>query len=123
MRRGSAVTKTAALGLAMAACFLGMTFSPLLSFAQRTDENQTTRKVRSKVEPKYPILARQYQWTGSVKIELTVSPSGLVSKTRLLGGNPVLAGPALEAAKQWKYEAAQTETIEIAEFVFDFRNR
>jgi len=54
-----------------------------------------------------------------VKIEVTISPDGVVKKTRVVGGNALLVGAALDAVKQWKYEPAQKETSEITEIQFE----
>lgn len=65
-----------------------------------------------------PEPANQYQLSGKVKIELTVSPDGSVKKTRVVGGNALLVGAALDAVKQRKYESGQKETIEMTEIFF-----
>ena len=90
------------------------------AFSQETVQQGITRKVKTKVDPRYPAPARQYQLKGTVKIEVTVSPDGSVIRARLVGGNALFAGAALDAARQWKYESAQKETVELANFVFDY---
>jgi len=37
---------------------------------------------------------------------------------RVLGGNPVLAGAAVDAVKMWKYEVSSKETVDVVELVF-----
>ncbi len=54
-----------------------------------------------------------------MKVEMTVSPDGTVRKTRVVGGNALLANAALEAARSWKYESGPKETVELATSVFD----
>lgn len=76
------------------------------------------RKATKTVQPAYPTLARELKLTGTVKIELTIAPDGKVSKTRVLGGNPLLAVAAEEAVKQWKFEADAKETVKVLEFKF-----
>ncbi len=102
---------------------LGTLSSQPSAFSQEVSPQAIPRKIKAKVDPKYPELARQYQLKGIVKIEATVSPDGTVKKTRVVGGNPLLAGAALEAAKQWKYEPGQKETSEMIEFSFEYTSR
>lgn len=98
---------------------LGTLSSQPSAFSQESSQQAITRKVKTKVDPRYPGLARQYQLKGKVKIEATVSPDGSVKKTRVVGGSPLLAGAALEAVKQWKYEPGQKETVETIDFSFE----
>ena len=79
----------------------------------------TKRKVRSRVTPEYPALARQMNVTGKVKIEATVALDGHVVSTKVLGGSPLLVNAALEALKKWHFEPGPKETTEIIEFEFN----
>jgi len=95
---------------------------PFLASVRSQEAGQQTipRNVRTKVDPRYPELAKQYQLAGRVRLEVTVSPNGAVTKTHVLGGNPLLVGAALEAVKQWKYEPRPKETVEMVDFLFQF---
>lgn len=96
------------------ALLLGMTaFSPG-AFAQ-----EGNRKVKSKVEPAYPQLAKQMHITGVVRVEVVVAPAGTVKSTKVLGGHPLLANAAEDAAKKWKFEPGPAETT--MTLVFDFK--
>ncbi len=97
---------------------LGTLFLHSPAFSQEISQQAIIRKIKTKIDPKYPELARQYQLSGKVRVEVTVSPDGVVKKTRIVGGNALLAGAALEAVKQWKYEPGQKETVEITEIFF-----
>ena len=66
----------------------------------------------------YPALAKQYRLAGRVRIEVTVSMDGTVRRTRLVGGSPLLAGAALDAVRQWKYENGTKDTLETIDFDF-----
>jgi TonB family protein len=57
--------------------------------------------------------------TGKVKIEVTISPDGHVTSTKVVGGSPLLVGAALDALKKWRFEAAPKESTEIIEFNFN----
>jgi TonB family protein len=77
------------------------------------------RKVRTRVTPEYPALAKQMNVTGKVKIEATVAADGHVVSTRIVGGSPLLVNAALEALKKWHFEPGPKETTEIVEFAFN----
>ncbi len=87
--------------------------------AQDASTDTAKRKVRSKVVPEYPDLAKQMNVTGKVKIEATVAPDGHVSETKVVGGSPLLVNSALEALKKWKFEPGPKETTEVVEFTFN----
>jgi TonB family protein len=77
------------------------------------------RKVRSKVAPTYPDLAKRMNVTGVVKLQVTIAPNGSVKSTKVIGGHPLLVDSAVEAVRKWKYEPASDETTEVVEFRFD----
>lgn len=81
--------------------------------------DEITRKLKSKVAPAYPELARRMNISGVVKVQITVAPNGTVKNTKLIGGHPVLANSAMEAVKKWKYEPGADEVTGIVEFHFD----
>jgi protein TonB len=87
--------------------------------AQEAPADTVKRKVKTRVVPDFPPLARQLNVTGKVKIEVTISPDGHVTSTKVVGGSPVLVGSALDAIKRWRFEAAPKETTEIIEFSFN----
>ena len=82
-------------------------------------QQELNRRTKSKVVPAYPELAKRMSITGSVKILVTVSPSGSIKDAKLMGGHPLLANAALDAIKQWRFEPAPGETTGTVEFRFD----
>lgn len=56
-----------------------------------------------RVEPEYPLAAKQQQIEGVVKIHQVIKVDGSVQSVTLLSGPPLLAPAALEAAKYWRY--------------------
>ena len=78
-----------------------------------------TRKVKSKVQPTYPAIARRMSITGTVKVQVVVAANGTVKTTKLVGGHPLLANAAIDAVKKWRFEAASEETTGVVEFKFD----
>jgi TonB family protein len=79
------------------------------------------RRAKSKVQPTYPELARKMSISGTVKIEVVVAPNGTVKDARVVGGHPVLASAALEAAKKWRFEPASAESSGVIDFKFEPR--
>jgi protein TonB len=56
------------------------------------------------VRPAYPIAARQMRVQGPVQLEATISKEGNISDVKVLSGNPMLTGAAVEAVRRWKYK-------------------
>ena len=77
------------------------------------------RKIKSKVSPIYPELARKMNLAGVVKLELVVAPNGTVKETKVIGGNPILVNAAVDAVKKWRFETASDESVGVVEFKFD----
>jgi TonB family protein len=76
------------------------------------------RKVKSKVTPTYPDLARRMNIVGKTKIEVTISPEGKVRSSRAVGGHPLLVQACLDAVKEWKFVAGPEESKQIVECDF-----
>jgi TonB family protein len=103
--------------LALAASAL-VILSGVSGRAQNTSTDESKRKVKSKVAPVYPELARRMNVAGKVKIEVVISPDGHVKTTRVVGGHPLLVQACQDAVKEWKFAAAPEETTQIVEFEF-----
>lgn len=88
------------------------------ALAQDATSDAATRKLKSKVVPDYPGIARQLRLQGKVKIMATVSADGQVTSTKVIGGHPVLASAAVDAVKKWRFEPGSKETTEIIEINF-----
>ena len=89
---------------------------PLSSHAQ---QDQITRKVKTRVSPAYPELARRMSIAGVVKVQVIVAPNGTVKNTKVVGGHPLLVTAAVDAVKKWRFEPASDETTGVVEFKFD----
>ena len=99
---------------------VGMALSSVLvtqAPAQSSSE-EGKRKVKSKVAPAYPELARRMNVTGKVKIEVIITPDGRVKSTRALGGHPLLVQSCIDAVKEWKFVSAPEESMQVVEFEF-----
>jgi TonB family protein len=92
---------------------------PYRSQAQQSEGEEITRRAKSKVQPTYPDLARRMNLTGTARIGVVVAPNGTVREAHIVGGHPVLANAALDAAKKWRFEPAGAESSGVIEFKFD----
>lgn len=86
---------------------------------QALGQDEINRKIKSKVPAVYPELAKRMNIVGVVKIQVTVSPNGSVKTAKLVGGHPVLATAALDAARKWRFEPSSEESTGVIEFRFD----
>jgi len=86
--------------------------------AQTSSTGETGRKVKTKVAPVYPELARRMSVSGKVKLEVVITPDGRVKSTRVVGGHPILVQACQDAVKDWKFVAAPEESTQIVEFDF-----
>jgi TonB family protein len=94
---------------------VAVTLYPVSGFAQ----DGVDRKVKSKVSPSYPEIARRMGLTGIVKLQLVVAPNGNVKETKVIGGHPILVTAAVDAVKKWRFETASAESTGTVEFKFD----
>lgn len=101
----------------LAGCVLAA-FAISLAGAQQTTIEEGKRKVKYRVNPTYPDLARRMSIVGKVRIEVVVAPDGHVKSARAVGGNPVLIQACLDAVKEWKFETAPEETTQLVGFEF-----
>ncbi len=88
------------------------------AFAQTASLEEGKRKVKTKVLPTYPELAKRMNVIGKVKIEVIITPDGRVKSTRAVGGHPLLVQACLDAVKEWKFVAAPEESTQTVEFEF-----
>jgi TonB family protein len=103
------------MGMALASVF--GTYAPAQS---SSDEGK--RKVKTKVAPSYPELAKRMNVTGRARIEVIITPDGKVKSTHALGGHPLLVQACLDAVKEWKFVAAPEETTQVVECEFSGNN-
>lgn len=82
-------------------------------------QDSIDRKVKSKIQPTYPEIARKLGLTGTVRLEIVIAPNGSVKETKVIGGHPILVTAAEDAVKKWKFEPASGETTGTLEFKFE----
>jgi TonB family protein len=76
---------------------------PLGPTTIRLDTNVMAAKIVSRVEPVYPLEAKQKGIEGEVLFEISIDEQGEVTDVQVLGGNAILVEAAYEAVKQWRY--------------------
>ncbi len=104
-----------AIGIVVLGC---VTVGAVVLSSPSWAQTELTRKVKTKVDPPYPALARRLNIRGTVKVLVVVAPSGELKETKVVGGNPILVDAALDALKQWKFEPASESSTGTVEFKF-----
>lgn len=99
-----------------------LVFCGSLTFAQSGSVEEGKRKIKTKVAPLYPELAKRMNVVGKVKIEVIITPDGRVKSTRAVGGHPLLVQACLDAVKEWKFASAPEESTQLVEFEFTGSN-
>ena len=65
--------------------------------------DRAERRLRTRVEPQYPVDALATHRSGDVVLEVLVAEDGSVASIRTLSGDPLLAPAAADAVRQWRY--------------------
>ena len=94
-------------------------FALMFALVCAASAESTARQALKQTLPEYPAILKKLKIGGTVKLNAVVAADGTVKKTKIDGGNPVLAEVACNAVKKWKFETASAETTGIVEFKFD----
>jgi periplasmic protein TonB len=72
-----------------------------------------------KVQPQYPVIARTMHLAGTVCLRAIIATDGTVRQLEVISGNPILANPALQAVRQWRYQPTRLngEPVEVETFI------
>lgn len=95
------------------------TLSGSLAVVPGFAQEAISRKVKTRVEPTYPEIARRMGLTGNVKLLVVIAANGSVKETKVIGGHPILVNAAVDAMKKWKFEPGTAETSGTVEFKFE----
>lgn len=60
-------------------------------------------KLISRVEPTYPVLAKQIGKSGKVELRAIIGEDGTIQSLEAVGGDPMFFASAMQAVKQWRY--------------------
>ena len=85
----------------------------LIAGAANASADSSNRKLKNRVVPTRPELAKKLGITGLVRLEVLVLSDGTVKTVTVKGGNPVLAEAAEKALHKWRYAAGEQETIAV----------
>jgi len=77
------------------------------------------RKVRNRISPTYPDIAKRMGLSGTVKLQVVVAANGTVKETKVIGGHPILVNAAVDAVKKWRFEPGSAESSGTVEFKFE----
>ncbi|MGB7846250.1 MAG: TonB family protein, partial [Candidatus Acidiferrum sp.] len=75
----------------------------------RIGGNVAAAKLVKRVQPIYPLLARQGQIQGVVKLHAIIGRDGTVMQLQVISGHPLLVDAALDAVRQWIYQPTLLE--------------
>jgi len=64
----------------------------------------SSAQVISRVDPSYPLLAKQMKVQGAVILEALISKNGSIQDIQVLSGPAILSEAAREAVKQWHFK-------------------
>jgi TonB family protein len=70
----------------------------------RVGGNVAKANLVTQVEPEYPEAAKTGHISGTVLLHAIIGKDGSVQDLELLGGPPLLVGPAMDAVRQWRYK-------------------
>jgi periplasmic protein TonB len=63
----------------------------------------------SKVDPSYPLLAKNQHVAGDVRIDALIDANGRVTTMKVISGPTLLHQAAMDALRQWKYQPASLD--------------
>jgi TonB family protein len=86
------------------------------AFAQT---QETGRKIKHRVQPDYPELAKRNGIHGSVRLELQISADGHVKNVKVLGGSAVLVQASVDAVGKWLFEPESQASTMLVRFDFN----
>lgn len=67
------------------------------------DSHVQLGKIVERVEPVYPVLARQTRIQGTVRLHAIIGTDGRVEELEVVSGHPLLIQSALDAVRKWRY--------------------
>jgi protein TonB len=77
---------------------------PAKSETVRISQGVTQGLVIQKVQPVYPVQARQMHIQGTVVVQATITKEGTTRDLKVISGPPVLGRAAVDAVRQWRYK-------------------
>jgi protein TonB len=81
-------------------------------------------RILRRVEPVYPVVAKQARITGTVVVEVSVDELGNVSSARAQSGPQPLRAASVAAALRWKFQPATLNGAPVrtvSRIIFNFK--
>lgn len=79
-------------------------FIPVAPQRVRISQGVTKGLLIHRVEPSYPMLAKQARVQGEVILSAIINTNGEIENLQLVSGHPMLVPNAIAAVKQWRYK-------------------
>ena len=79
-------------------------FIPVAPQRVRISQGVTKGLLIHRVEPSYPMLAKQARVQGEVVLSAIINTNGEIENLQLVSGHPMLVPQAIAAVKQWRYK-------------------
>jgi len=108
----------------IALCVMGATGTLALAFGQNPQSNPSSAstskqylapaRLIKRIDPIYPLEARQRVVQGAVVMKATIAADGTVKNFKITNGDPILRNSARDAVTQWRYEPARVEGVAFA---------
>jgi TonB family protein len=70
----------------------------------RVGGNIQAAKILNKVQPVYPVAARQARIQGVVRLHVIIAKDGSMLQLEVVSGHPLLQQSAIDAVRQWIYQ-------------------
>jgi TonB family protein len=112
LNNGQVTSTSDALGAGLVAGSAKQPAAPAAPLPVGGDVKQA--RLMSSVPPLYPAIAKQQHIQGAVQIDALVDATGKVSSMRVVSGPVLLHQAAMDALRQWKYEAATLDGKPVA---------
>jgi len=98
--------------------FCGIVLFTIMAVFSVSALAQDARKSKSEYKPVFPELAKKMNISGVVKVQVEISPAGMVTSAKALGGHPLFIDSAVDAVKKWRFEPSPSATSQVVEFKF-----
>jgi protein TonB len=76
---------------------------PVMPRRVRISQGVTSGLLLHKVQPTYPLLARDGRIQGDVVLTAIISKDGIIENLQLVSGHPMLVPAAIAAVREWRY--------------------
>jgi TonB family protein len=90
---------------------LGQDSQPHSTAANTTKQFVAPARLIKRIDPIYPLEARQRVVQGAVVMKATIAVDGTLQNIKIISGDPMLRNAAMDAVSKWRYEPARVEGV------------